>query len=42
MEKLFAIYYQILKENNALKQVENRELLFIFSKYEFNPKDFEK
>ena len=42
MEKLFAIYYQVLKENIALKQVENKELLFIFSKYEFNPHNFEK
>ncbi len=42
MEKLFAIYPQILKENNALKQIENKELLIIFSKYGFNPKDFEK
>jgi len=42
MEKLFAIYYQVLKENNALKQVENKELLIIFSKYGFKPHNFEK
>lgn len=41
MGKIFAIYPQILKENNALKRV-YKDLPFIFSKYEFNPLNFEK